>query len=46
VSRDLNLTTINNIDIHVEGNIVGKKIMFISQEEGCEIWLNEWKLDT
>jgi hypothetical protein len=41
VSRDPNLTTINDTKSHVKGNIVGKHIMLISQEEGCDIWLNE-----
>jgi hypothetical protein len=34
---DPNLTTINDTKSHVKGNIVGKHIMLISQEEGCDI---------
>jgi hypothetical protein len=34
---DPNLTTINDTKSHVEGNIVGKHIVLISQEEGCDI---------
>jgi hypothetical protein len=44
VSRDPNLTKINNIESLVKGNIVGKHIMIISQEEGREIWINEQKM--
>jgi hypothetical protein len=40
VSKDSNLITNNDTETHVGGNMVGKDSMFISQEEGCDIWLN------
>jgi hypothetical protein len=39
--EDSNLTTINDTKSLFKGNIVGKNIVLISQEEGCDIWMNE-----
>jgi hypothetical protein len=40
VSRDPNLVTINDTMSLVEGENVGKHLVLIAQEEGCDTWLN------
>jgi len=40
VSKDSNLTKINNTETHVGRIMVGKDSMIIYQEKGYDIWLN------